>query len=144
MPALAGQLVDRADEIAYTAADLAGASRIHYPPNIHIVRLPCSGRIDVATILETFLDGADGVYVAGCLDGDCHFIRGNFHAKVRVADAKRCLAEIGMEPERLEMFQLSAAMGARFAEIACEMTERISRLGPGPARSRTGQEETQS
>ena len=129
---------------AYTAADLAGASRIHYPPNVHIVRLPCSGRIDVATILEAFLDGADGVYVAGCLDGDCHFIGGNFHAKIRVADARRRLAEVGVEPERLEMFQLSAAMGARFAEIACEMTERITRLGPGPARRGAPQEETQS
>ncbi len=122
---------------AYTAADLAGASRISYPPNIRIVRLPCSGRIDVATILQTFADGADGVYVAGCLDGDCHFIGGNICAKVLVADAKRRLDEVGIEPERLEMFQLSAAMGGRFAEIAREMTDRITRLGPGPA-GRTG------
>jgi len=127
---------------AYTAADLAGASRIQYPPNVRIIRLPCSGRIDVATILETFLDGADGVYVAGCLDGDCHFIRGNSHAKVRVAEARRRLAEVGIEPERLEMFQLSAAMGARFAEIVCEMTERISGLGPSPARVPNRRQET--
>ncbi len=123
---------------AYTAADMAGASRIQYPPNVSIVRLPCSGRIDVPTILSAFADGADGVYVAGCLDGDCHFLRGNSYAKLCVAEARRCLAEVGIEPERLEMFQLSAAMGMRFAEIAKEMTDRIGELGPSPiARRRT-------
>jgi F420-non-reducing hydrogenase iron-sulfur subunit len=127
---------------AYTAADLAGASRIQYPPNVRIVRLPCSGRIDVAEILAAFAAGADGVYVAGCLDGDCHFIKGNYRAKRRVAEARQCLAEVGLEPERLEMFQLSAAMGARFAEVVTEMTERIKRLGPSPARPPQAQEES--
>ena len=115
---------------AYTAADLAGASRIAYPPNVRIVGLPCSGKADVALILRAFVEGADGVYVAGCLDGDCHFISGNIHAKRRVAEAKRRLAEVGVEPERLEMFQLSAAMGARFAEIVGEMSARLRQLGP--------------
>ncbi len=119
---------------AYTAADLAGASRIQYPPNVRIVRLPCSGRIDVSTILNAFAAGADGVYVAGCLDGDCHFIKGNISAKGRVAEAKQRLCEVGIEPGRLEMFQLSAAMGGRFAEIVVEMTQRISELGPSPLR----------
>jgi len=109
---------------------------MQYPPNVRIVRLPCSGRIDVPLILQSFIDGADGVYVAGCLDGDCHFINGNLHAKRRVAEAKRCLEEVGIEPQRLEMFQLSAAMGARFAEIAREMTDRIGSLGPSPVRQR--------
>lgn len=126
---------------AYTAADLAGASRMQYPPNVRIVRLPCSGRIDVPAILEAFADGADAVYVAGCLDGDCHFIHGNTYAKRRVAEAKRRLAEVGLPPERLEMFQLSAAMGERFAEIARKMTARAERLGPGPVgRVRTRKE----
>ena len=125
---------------AYTAADVAGASRMPYPPEVRIVRLPCSGRIDVPTILEAFAVGADGVYVAGCLDGDCHFIQGNTHAKRHVAEAKRRLAEVGLEPERLEMFQLSAAMGARFAEIAKEMTDRIGRLGPSPVGRRVRHE----
>jgi F420-non-reducing hydrogenase iron-sulfur subunit len=84
----------------------------------------------VPLILKAFVEGADGVYVAGCLDGDCHFISGNLHAKRRVAEAKRRLAEVGLEPERLEMFQLSAAMGARFAEIVGEMSARIRQLGP--------------
>jgi coenzyme F420-reducing hydrogenase delta subunit len=118
---------------AYTAADLAGASRIAYPSNVRIIRLPCSGKVDVALILKAFVDGADGVYVAGCLDGDCHFIRGNLHAKRRVAEAKRRLAEVGLEPERLEMFQLSAAMGSRFAEIVEEMTARLRPMGPSLA-----------
>ncbi|MDP6046613.1 MAG: hydrogenase iron-sulfur subunit [Phycisphaerae bacterium] len=119
---------------AYTAADTAGASRMQYPPNIRIVRLPCSGRIDVPMMLKAFTSGADGVYVVGCLDGDCHFILGNAHAKRRVPEAKKLLAEIGIEPERLEMFQLSAAMGARFAEVATEMTDRIKNLGPTPVK----------
>jgi coenzyme F420-reducing hydrogenase delta subunit len=119
---------------AYTAADTAGASRMQYPPNVRIVRLPCSGRIDIPMMLKAFASGADGVYVVGCLDGDCHFILGNAHAKRRVPEAKRLLAEIGIEPERLEIFQLSAAMGARFAEVATEMTERIKSLGPSPVR----------
>jgi len=121
---------------AYTAADAAGASRMKYPPNVRIVRLPCSGRVDIPMMLQAFTAGADGVYVAGCLDGDCHFILGNEHAKRRIPEAKRLLAEVGIEPERLEMFQLSAAMGARFAEIATEMTERIKNLGPSPVRRR--------
>ena len=119
---------------AYTAADTAGASRMQYPPNVRIVRLPCSGRIDIPMMLKAFTAGADGVYVVGCLDGDCHFILGNAHAKRRVPEAKKLLVEIGMEPERLEMFQLSAAMGARFAEVATEMTDRIKSLGPSPVR----------
>ena len=93
------------------------------------MRLPCTGKVDVIHILKAFESGADGVYVAGCLDGDCHFIKGNTHAKRRVAGAKLRLAEVGVDPQRLEMFQLSAAMGQRFAEIATEMTDRIRRLG---------------
>ena len=125
---------------AYTAADLAGASRLAYPANVRIIRLPCSGKVDVPLILKAFADGADGVYVAGCLDGDCHFIRGNHHAKRRVAETKRRLAEVGLEPERLEMFQLSAAMGARFAEIVAEMSDRIRTLGPSLMRRPPTQE----
>ena len=129
---------------AYTAADMAGASRTQYPATVRIVRLPCSGRIDVPAILNAFAAGADGVYVAGCLDGDCHFIKGNTHAKRRVAGAKLRLAEVGVDPQRLEMFQHSAAMGNRFAEIATEMTDRIRRLGgllPPPTDQRPAAQE---
>lgn len=117
---------------AYTAADLAGTMRLQYPPNIRIVRLPCTGKVDVRFLLEAFEKGADGVYVAGCLEGDCHFLTGNFRAKKRVAYAKRLLDEIGFGGERLEMYNMSAAMGPRFAEVAREMTEKIRRLGPSP------------
>ena len=81
---------------AYTAADLAGTMRLQYPPNVRIVRLPCTGKVDVRFLLEAFEKGADGVYVAGCLEGDCHFLTGNFRAKKRVAYAKRILDEIGI------------------------------------------------
>jgi len=117
---------------AYTAADLAGTMRLQYPSNVRIVRLPCTGKVDVRFLLEAFEKGADGVYVAGCLEGDCHFLTGNFRAKKRVAYAKKILDEIGFGGERLEMYNMSAAMGPRFAEVAREMTEKIRKLGPSP------------
>jgi len=115
---------------AFAAADLAGSMRIQYPPNIRIIELPCSGRVDVLHILRSFEDGADGVFVAGCLIGTCHFIEGNIRARKRVAYAKRLLEEINIQPERVEMFELSSSMGNRFAEIAREMTDKILKLGP--------------
>jgi coenzyme F420-reducing hydrogenase delta subunit len=124
---------------AYSAADLAGSMRLQYSPNIRIVEMPCSGTIDHRVILDAFEKGADGVYVAGCMEGDCHFLKGNYRAKKRVNYVKKVLAEIGLESERLEFFNLSAAMGPRFAEIANEMTERIKKLGPSPLR-RKGEE----
>jgi len=119
---------------AYAAADLAGSMRLQYDPNIRIVLVPCTGRIDVIHILRAIEDGADGVYVAGCLEGGCHFLEGNFKAKKRVRFVKKLLERIGIEPERLEMFNLSSAEGPRFAEIAREMTEKIKALGPSPLR----------
>jgi len=119
---------------AYAAADLAGSMRLEYPPNVRIVEVPCSGRTDVAVLLRAFEEGADGVYVAGCMEGDCHFLRGNLRAKRRVAYAKAILDEIGVGGERLEMFNLSASMSQRFVQIAREMTERVRALGPSPVR----------
>ena len=120
---------------AYTAADLAGTGRLQYPTNIKIVRFPCSGKIDVLLILKAFEEGADGVYVAGCEEGSCHFIEGNFRARRRVEYAKKILDEIGIGRERLEMYNLSASMGQRFAEIARKETEKIRDLGPSPLKS---------
>ncbi len=117
---------------AYAAADLAGSMRLKYAPNIRIVLVPCTGRIDVIHILRAVENGADGVLVAGCLEGGCHFIEGNFKAKNRVRYVKNLLGRIGIEEERVEMFNLSSAEGHRFAEIANEMTERIKALGPSP------------
>jgi len=117
---------------AYAAADLAGSSRIQYPTNIKVVLFPCTGKVDELYILRTFEAGADGVYVAGCLEGNCHFLTGNIRAKKRVHYAKNLLDEIGIGGERLEMYNLSSAEGQRFAEIAKEMTEKIKTLGPSP------------
>ncbi len=117
---------------AYSAADLAGSMRLQYPPNIRMVELPCSGKTDIRVVLEAFENGADGVYVAGCLEGDCHFLKGNIMAKRRIKQAKKLLDEIGIGGDRLEMFNLSGSMGPRFAEVAEEMTEQIRKLGPSP------------
>lgn len=117
---------------AYAAADLAGSTRTEYPPNIKLIRVPCSGRVDMLLLLKAFENGADGVYVAGCLEGNCHFAEGNYWAKRRVNYTKKFLGEIGLEPDRLEMFNLSAAMFSRFVEVAHLMNDRIKTLGPSP------------
>ncbi len=117
---------------AYTAADMAGSQRRCYPANIKIVRVPCSGKVDVIHILTAFRKGADGVYVAGCLDGDCHFKNGNVRAARRVEAVRGLLEEIGIEGERVEMVNMSAGMGDRFAQIATQFTEKIRQLGPNP------------
>ncbi len=117
---------------AYAAADLAGVMRLQYPTNIKIVKLPCSGTVDILYILKAFEQGADGVFVAGCLKGGCHFVEGNLRAEKRVARAKNLLDKIGLGKDRLEMFFMSSAEGGKFSEVAREMTERIKKLGPSP------------
>lgn len=117
---------------AYAAADLAGSMRLNYPTNIKVIQVPCTGRVDIIFLLRAMEEGADGVYVAGCLEGECHFVGGNLRARKRVGYVKKTLTELGIEPERVEMFNLSSAMGPRFAEIAIEMTDRIKKLGPSP------------
>jgi coenzyme F420-reducing hydrogenase delta subunit len=123
---------------AYTAADLAGTMRLQYPSNVRIIRIPCTGKVDVRYLLQAFEKGADGAYVAGCLEGDCHYLKGNFRAKKRVAVAKRILEDAGIGADRLEMFNMSAAMGPKFAEVAREMTERVRKLGPSPIKKNAG------
>ena len=117
---------------AYAAADLAGSMRLEYPPNVKVIQLPCSGRVDMLHLLKAIEKGADGVYVAGCLEGECHFVEGNLKTKRKVTAVKKALGAAGIEPERVEMFNLSSAMGPRFPEIAAEMTARIQALGPTP------------
>jgi coenzyme F420-reducing hydrogenase delta subunit len=119
---------------AYSAADLAGSMRLEYSPNVRIVKLECTGRVDVIHLLKAFEDGADAVFVAGCEEGSCHFLEGNLRAKQKVAIAKRMLKEIGLEPERLEMFHISASNAPLFATASNEMTERARKLGPNPLR----------
>jgi F420-non-reducing hydrogenase iron-sulfur subunit len=120
---------------AYTAADMAGSMRLHYPPNVKIVRVPCSGKVDAIHIMKAFEKGADGVYVAGCLEGDCHFKNGNVKASRRVNYVKKLLDEIGIDAERLEMVTMSAGMGAHFAGTAKRITEKIRQLGPNPLKN---------
>ena len=119
---------------AYAAADLAGSMRLQYPDNVRVLRLPCTGKVEVDHILAAFERGVDGVMVAGCLEGGCHFLEGNLRARKRVERAKQLLSEIGLEPERLEMYNLSSAEGARFAEIVTEMSQRLAKLEPSPLR----------
>jgi coenzyme F420-reducing hydrogenase delta subunit len=111
--------------------------RLSYPADIKIIQVPCTGRVDILHLLNAVEDGADGVYVAGCLEGECHYISGNLKARKKVAYVKKTLTEIGIEPERVEMFNLSSAQGARFAEIAREMVDRIRALGPSPIKKKT-------
>jgi len=106
--------------------------RLSYPSNVKVIQVPCTGRVDILHLLKAIEDGADGVYVAGCLEGECHFLVGNLKAKKRVQYVKKVLQELGVEPERVEMFNLSAGEGPRFAEIAREMVERVKGLGPSP------------
>ena len=120
---------------AYAAADLAGSMRLQYPSNVRVLRLPCTGKVDVDYVMKAFEQGVDGVIVAGCLEGGCHFEEGNLRAKRRIGLAKDVLAEAGVEGERLEMFNLSSAQGNTFAEIVELMTDRIKAMGPNPVRN---------
>ena len=125
---------------AYTAGDLAGSMRLEYAPNVRVVKILCSGKIDAILLLRAFEDGADAVYVAGCALGDCHFLEGNVRAIDVVAHTKKLLAEIGLEPERLEFFHVPASAGPLFAQRANEMTARAKELGPNPLRGAAKQE----
>jgi F420-non-reducing hydrogenase iron-sulfur subunit len=114
--------------------------RLNYPAAVKIVRVPCTGRIDVLYIFKAFEEGADGVFVVGCREGECHYLTGNIRAKKRVAYVKAQLGQLGINPRRVEMYNLSAAMGARFVEIAQEMTDRVRALGPSPITTGSGRE----
>jgi len=99
----------------YTAADMAGSMRLQYPPNVRVVKLLCTGRVDILHLLNAFQSGWDGVMVSGCEIGDCHFMEGNLRAKERVAHAKTLIEETGLEPERLEMFHIGASDAPKWA-----------------------------
>jgi F420-non-reducing hydrogenase iron-sulfur subunit len=112
--------------------------RLQYPPDVRIIQVPCTGKVDVIHLLQAFEAGADGVFVAGCLEGDCHFMQGNLFAKKRVKRVKEILDKVSLDGGRIEMFNLSAGMGGRFAEIVKEMDERVRALGPSPIRASKG------
>ena len=121
---------------SYSAADLAGSMRIQYPPNVRIIRTPCTGRLETEYFMKAFENGADGVLVAGCLEGGCHFTEGNLCAKRRVNYTRKLLAEIGLEKERLRMVNISAAMARPFVDHITDMVETV-RKNSGRARSET-------
>ncbi len=123
---------------AYSAADLAGGGRMNYPSAIKIVEMPCTGRANVLEILHALEMGADGVAVAGCLPGTCHYIKGNFHARQRVDHITDLLATIGLEQQRARMINVSAAMGAQFVAEVTTFVETIKDLGPSPLSGNTG------
>jgi F420-non-reducing hydrogenase iron-sulfur subunit len=106
--------------------------RINYPGTIKIIRVPCTGKVDVIHILRAFEKGADGVYVVGCLEGECRFSNGNLRARKRVEQAQQILDAIGIGGERAQMYNLSSADGPLFADYALEMTSKIKELGPNP------------
>ena len=108
--------------------------RLRYPTNVKIIKVPCSGRVAIIHMMKALEEGADGVIVAGCLEGDCHYQSGNLRAKKRVIYVQETLEKIGLEPERVAMYNLSAGEGPRFAEIAREMTEKVKELGPSPVK----------
>jgi F420-non-reducing hydrogenase iron-sulfur subunit len=115
---------------SYAGADLAGTSRICYPSNIRIIRVPCSGRVDPLLIVKSFQQGADGVLIAGCHPGDCHYSEGNYYARRRLALLHTLLEYIGIEKERFQIQWVSASEGKRWANVVSSFTEDLSRMGP--------------
>jgi len=115
---------------SYAGADLAGTSRIQYPPNLKVIRVMCSGRVNPIFVINALQQGADGVLIGGCHPGDCHYERGNYLARRRMAVLKNLLEYTGIDPNRVRMTWVSAAEGNKFAEVVTEVTEDIRKLGP--------------
>lgn len=120
----------------YIGADLAGTSRIQYPPNVRVVRLMCSGAVDPVFVLKSLLDGADGVLIGGCHPGDCHYQDGNYRARQRVAVLKEILKGVGLEEDRVWLRWISASEGQVFADTISEMTAALREMGPNPMRGK--------
>jgi len=118
----------------YTAADLAGTSRLSYPKNVRMIRVMCTGMVDAQYILKALLEGADGVLVSGCHPGDCHYINGNYKARRRMKLLKEILPQFGFEPERVRLTWIGASDGIQFAETMLELVAQIRPLGPSQAK----------
>jgi len=116
----------------YAGADLAGTSRMQYPPNVRVIRIMCTGRLDPAFVLKALSVGADGVLISGCHIGDCHYLAGNFKSRRRVALLRKLIEEYGYDRERLRMTFVSASEGALWAEVVQDMVNTIKKLGPNP------------
>ncbi len=128
---------------SYTGADLAGTSRIKYQPNVRVIRVMCSARIDPTFVIKALREGADGVLICGCHPGDCHYSEGNYKTMRRYPLLKRLLAAYGIEPERVRLEWVSASEGQRFADVVNDMTEKIRALGPCMVRTALTQDMAQ-
>jgi F420-non-reducing hydrogenase iron-sulfur subunit len=117
---------------SYAGADLAGTSRMKYPPNIKSIRVMCSGRVDPVFVLEALRKGADGVLVAGCHPGDCHYQSGNYKANRRMKLLKKLLGEMAIDPGRVRFEYISASEGAKFASVVTEFVDELKKMGPSP------------
>ena len=115
---------------SYAGADLAGVSRIQYPANLRVVKVPCSGRVDPLFIMKSLQSGYDGILISGCHPGDCHYLSGNYVARRRFAVLKPLLEFIGIEPDRVQFSWISAGEGERFAQVVTKVTEDVKKLGP--------------
>ncbi|MGQ9627181.1 MAG: hydrogenase iron-sulfur subunit [Anaerolineae bacterium] len=122
----------------YTGADLAGTSRLQYPPNIRIIRLMCTGALDPVYVFQALLGGADGVLIGGCHPGDCHYQSGNYKARRRVAILKSILSQLGFEEDRVWLRWISASEGKLFADTVTEMVDYLKKKGPNPLKNLWG------
>ncbi|MBI5001415.1 MAG: hydrogenase iron-sulfur subunit [Euryarchaeota archaeon] len=120
---------------SYAGADLAGVSRYQYPPNVQCIRVMCSSRVDPMWILKALTDGADGVLIAGCHPGDCHYVEGNYRTRRRIAALKKILENYGLS-DRVFLEWVSASEGKKFAEVITKVTNAIKELGPNPYKKR--------
>lgn len=121
---------------SYRGADLAGTSRFHYPPNVRIIRVMCSGSVDLVYVLKALLHGADGVLIGGCILGDCHYLNGNYKARRRVEILKTILSQVGIDEDRVWLRWISASDSGLFKDTINEMVARLREKGPNPMRNR--------
>jgi len=121
---------------SYAGADLAGTSRIKYPPSILAIRVMCSSRVDPILVIEAYLCGFDGVLVAGCHPGDCHYQKGNYYTRRRFASLKKIVEGLGLESDRLRLSWISASEGQKFAKVSTDFTEKIKELGENSAKNK--------
>ena len=115
---------------SYAGADLAGTTRIHYPPNIKVIRVMCTGRVNPLFVVQALRQGADGVLISGCHPGECHYLKGNYLARRRLLLMRKLLEFVGINPLRLRMSWVSASEGKKFADVITEVTEDIKKIGP--------------
>jgi F420-non-reducing hydrogenase iron-sulfur subunit len=117
---------------SYAGADLAGTSRIQYPPNIRVIRVMCSGSVDSVYVNRALIEGADAILIGGCHLGDCHYLNGNYKARRRMVLIKNILTTMGMEPERIWVKWISASEGQKFADTVKEIVDETKKMGPNP------------